>query len=215
MDAQTRSLLTQVVAICRQVSTPADATYACMTLATDITRILKKETGPGFAAQAEEKDGTWTTMATGTRDHCNGYLTAALVYGSNRQWRVERLFDLKFTIGKDTAPVVAAPLEKRPPTLGSADVWHYRADISQDAACKEWGENEGVTDNPDHVNCPACRQAMPAETPAGDQARSIVDAIIADLSDRRGLGNEWEACDDDVRAEIAETWSRLVREGSS
>jgi hypothetical protein len=39
----------------------------------------------------------------------------------------------------------------------------------------------------------------------------IVDAIVRDLSDRRGLGDEWGNIDSDVRKEIKEVWAGLVR----
>jgi hypothetical protein len=38
----------------------------------------------------------------------------------------------------------------------------------------------------------------------------IVDAIIADFTDRRGLRQEWEQIDDDIQAEIRATWIALV-----
>lgn len=41
-------------------------------------------------------------------------------------------------------------------------------------------------------------------------AERIVDAIIFDLSDRRGLSSEWSCIDDDIRAEIREEWIALV-----
>jgi hypothetical protein len=37
-----------------------------------------------------------------------------------------------------------------------------------------------------------------------------VDAIIADLSDRRGLKWEWNRIDEDIRSKIREEWARLV-----
>ena len=39
----------------------------------------------------------------------------------------------------------------------------------------------------------------------------IVDAIIADLTDRKGLRQEWEAIDEDIKAEIRLKWIELVR----
>ncbi|HVY65914.1 MAG TPA: hypothetical protein VHH11_13915 [Gammaproteobacteria bacterium] len=41
-------------------------------------------------------------------------------------------------------------------------------------------------------------------------AEHAVAAIVADLTDRRGLRQAWEAIDDDVREEIAETWAQLL-----
>jgi hypothetical protein len=37
-----------------------------------------------------------------------------------------------------------------------------------------------------------------------------VDAIILDLSDRRGLKQEWDQIDDDIQQEIKETWAGLI-----
>lgn len=48
--------------------------------------------------------------------------------------------------------------------------------------------------------------------PHGDAAR-IVNAIVADLSDRRGLKGEWQRIDDDIRAEIVAEWTRIVEDG--
>ena len=44
------------------------------------------------------------------------------------------------------------------------------------------------------------------ETMAG----SIVDAIIADLSDRAGLGNEWNSIDEYIENEIREEWIEII-----
>lgn len=43
----------------------------------------------------------------------------------------------------------------------------------------------------------------------------IVEAIIYDLSDRRGLSGEWDGIDDETKAEIRETWAGIVREEMS
>ncbi len=39
-----------------------------------------------------------------------------------------------------------------------------------------------------------------------EAARKIVDDIVADLSDRRGLDYEWNQIDHDVKAEIVSKW---------
>ena len=39
----------------------------------------------------------------------------------------------------------------------------------------------------------------------------IVDAIIADLSDRRGLRQEWDQIDLDIKQEIHSTWVDIVQ----
>lgn len=41
-------------------------------------------------------------------------------------------------------------------------------------------------------------------------AEQIVDAIIADIEDRSGLGNEWEALDEDIRGEIRAHWIAIA-----
>jgi len=41
-------------------------------------------------------------------------------------------------------------------------------------------------------------------------AEWIVDALIADLSDRGGIGSEWWQIDSDIRDEIRETWISIV-----
>lgn len=45
-----------------------------------------------------------------------------------------------------------------------------------------------------------------------DTAKDIVEDIIKDLCGRRGLRQEWEACDEEVVEEIKETWLHIVRE---
>jgi hypothetical protein len=44
-----------------------------------------------------------------------------------------------------------------------------------------------------------------------DTADRAVDAIINDLTDRRGLRQEWEQIDKDTQKEIRETWASLIR----
>lgn len=41
-------------------------------------------------------------------------------------------------------------------------------------------------------------------------AEEIVDAIIADLADRKGLGDEWDAIDPAIARIIRDTWIRIV-----
>jgi len=38
----------------------------------------------------------------------------------------------------------------------------------------------------------------------------IVDALIADLKDRRGLRQEWEAIDPDIQQEIRDRWIAIT-----
>lgn len=47
-------------------------------------------------------------------------------------------------------------------------------------------------------------------TKAKTVAASIVDAILDDLTDRRGLKHEWSKIDADVRVEIKQTWTKIV-----
>jgi hypothetical protein len=41
-------------------------------------------------------------------------------------------------------------------------------------------------------------------------ARRIVDRIIADLTGRSGLGDEWNEIDANTLAEIRQTWTDIV-----
>lgn len=44
-----------------------------------------------------------------------------------------------------------------------------------------------------------------------DKAEEIVDAILVDLTDRRGLRHAWDEIDDDIRDEIKACWAEIVR----
>lgn len=44
------------------------------------------------------------------------------------------------------------------------------------------------------------------------KAARAVDAIITDLSDRRGLRHEWDQIDDDIKREIRHAWIAAVIE---
>lgn len=46
-----------------------------------------------------------------------------------------------------------------------------------------------------------------------DPEKDIVYAIVHDLRDRRGLRQEFEACDPDIKDEIMTTWLGIVRAG--
>lgn len=41
-------------------------------------------------------------------------------------------------------------------------------------------------------------------------AKTAVDKIIEDLEDRSGLGNEWDAIDEDIQKEIRKEWIAIV-----
>jgi hypothetical protein len=45
------------------------------------------------------------------------------------------------------------------------------------------------------------------------KAEQIVDFLIADICARKGIGNEWEAIDEDIQSEIRETWIWIVETG--
>ena len=40
----------------------------------------------------------------------------------------------------------------------------------------------------------------------------IVQAIVADLRNRKGLGDEWDQLEPDIREEIKGEWRHIVRE---
>ncbi len=42
------------------------------------------------------------------------------------------------------------------------------------------------------------------------KAESIVNDIIKDLTDRRGLRQEWECIDQDIQQEIRDEWKKIV-----
>ena len=42
------------------------------------------------------------------------------------------------------------------------------------------------------------------------RAHEAADAIIADISDRRGLKWEWNRIDEDIRTTIREEWTRII-----
>ena len=41
-------------------------------------------------------------------------------------------------------------------------------------------------------------------------SKQIVDAIVSDITDRSGLGNEFESIDDDVKDEIKAEWQAII-----
>jgi len=47
--------------------------------------------------------------------------------------------------------------------------------------------------------------------PAKDWAHVAARGILADLSDRRGIRNELEKCDEDVRMELVKSLARIIR----
>jgi hypothetical protein len=47
------------------------------------------------------------------------------------------------------------------------------------------------------------------------KAKSIVKDIIFDLEDRSGIGDAWDGIDDDIKAEIRESWETIICEEMS
>jgi hypothetical protein len=45
-----------------------------------------------------------------------------------------------------------------------------------------------------------------------DKYEMAVNAIISDLTGRRGLRHEWDNIDDDIQDEIRETWRNLIEQ---
>lgn len=45
---------------------------------------------------------------------------------------------------------------------------------------------------------------------SSDFADKIVASIIYDLSDRRGIGDEWGYIDDEIKEEIVEKWKDII-----
>lgn len=43
-------------------------------------------------------------------------------------------------------------------------------------------------------------------------AKKIAQAILADVTDRRGWRQEWDGFDDDIQDEIVNTWIRIIDE---
>ena len=41
-------------------------------------------------------------------------------------------------------------------------------------------------------------------------AKKAVNAIIYDLSDRKGLGDEWDQIDSDTLKEIKDEWAKMI-----
>ena len=42
------------------------------------------------------------------------------------------------------------------------------------------------------------------------KARRIIEALEKDITDRRGLKNEWWAIDEDIMAELKATWTAII-----
>ncbi len=48
-------------------------------------------------------------------------------------------------------------------------------------------------------------------TGTGELAEKAADEIINDLAGRKGIGDEWDYIDDDIRAEIRAEWIGYIR----
>ena len=55
------------------------------------------------------------------------------------------------------------------------------------------------------------QEVMSKKTKATKLAALIVGDIIDDLSDRRGLSQEWGQIDDEIRRDIVKEWMELAR----
>lgn len=42
------------------------------------------------------------------------------------------------------------------------------------------------------------------------EALCVAEAIIEDIEGRKGLGDEWDAIDEDIQAEIKQEWVNLI-----
>ena len=50
------------------------------------------------------------------------------------------------------------------------------------------------------------------ETHVSKKAEELVDAIVTDLTDRRGLRQAWDSIDEDVKLEIRQSWAKIIVE---
>ena len=73
--------------------------------------------------------------------------------------------------------------------------------------------NGGATLTPPECDALIAAIGRALGRPPGGNAARIVNAIVADLSVRRGLRGEWQGIDDDIRAEIVAEWTRIVEDG--
>lgn len=42
---------------------------------------------------------------------------------------------------------------------------------------------------------------------------NIVDEIVYDISDRFGIGNEWDVVDEETQEEIKQIWADIIKKG--
>lgn len=51
---------------------------------------------------------------------------------------------------------------------------------------------------------------MPKKSAPSPKALEAVDKIVEDLTDRRGLRQEWENIDEEIQAEIKLAWAKVI-----
>ncbi len=44
-----------------------------------------------------------------------------------------------------------------------------------------------------------------------DKIQKLIDFLEKDISDRKGLGDEWESIDDDVKEDLIQEWKKEFR----
>lgn len=44
-----------------------------------------------------------------------------------------------------------------------------------------------------------------------DKIKKIVDLIVQDIEDRKGIGDEWQMIDSDITEEIKEEWGNIIK----
>lgn len=88
-------------------------------------------------------------------------------------------------------------LDVEPGYEGEVDAWWS---IPDDALCKD----------PLCEECTDARLDLHNITPRRAKAVDAVRAIVADLTDRRGLKREWHAIENEIQWQIVETWIGYV-----
>ena len=44
-----------------------------------------------------------------------------------------------------------------------------------------------------------------------EEIKKVVEEIVSDLSDRKGIGDEWGQIDSDIQEEIKEKWFNIIK----
>lgn len=96
--------------------------------------------------------------------------------------------------------------------LGLADPKDTRCSTGQLVGDKEYVGNDAS--GPLHYDTQQISQEITMNVLNRGDPRPIadrmVDEIVADMSDRRGLKREWNAIDDDTKKEIRSTWAAII-----